>query len=118
MSEVKTKKVSKKMISIPGQKEKVPMYICPAGMSGTGLDLERHFESDKEEIDFAVPAEEIGLEESIKDDISFKMSFQRYRDEGEIVSPEVEDFIYQRQATKYYDEKFDRQADLTTIFKD
>lgn len=118
MSETHTRKVTRKMISIPGQKEKVPMYVCPPGMSGSGVDLERHFDlEDKEEAEFEVSSEEKALKETLKEDFAFIHSYQRYCDEGEATSPEVEDFIYQRQANKYYDAESDRQADLTTIFR-
>lgn len=118
MSEIKTKKIIRKMISVAGQKEKVPMFVCPAGMSGSGIELDKHFNlEDKQEAEFQVKEETLALESSIKEDISFIRDYQRYRDEGEITSPEVEDFVYKRQATKYYDSENDRNADLTTIFR-
>jgi hypothetical protein len=113
-----TKKIIKKMVSVPGQKEKIPMFICPAGMSGSGIDLERTFDlEEKQEAEFEVTNPNAVIEETLKEDLGFVRSYQRYCDEGEITSPEVEDFVYQRHATKYYDAETDRQADLTTIFR-
>ena len=114
-----TKKVTKKLVSIPGQKEKIPMYICPPGMSGSGIELERHFSTnDKDEVEFETSNDSTELDDAFKENLGFKLSYQRYRDEGEVNNPELEDFLYQKQATRYYDEKYDRQADLTTIFRD
>lgn len=114
-----TKKVTKKMVSIPGQKERIPVYFCPPGMSGSGIELERHFNTNnKDEVEFETSGDSTALDDTLKENLGFKLSYQRYRDEGEVSNPELEDFLYQKQATKYYDEKYDRQAELTSIFKD
>lgn len=115
MTTKETKKVVKKMVTVDGKK--VPMYICPPGMSGLGVDLEKHFnQEEKEEAIFEVDDTAVAVEEALKEDLTFIRSYQRYCDEGEITSPEVEDFVYQRQATKYYDPESDRNADLVSIF--
>lgn len=111
-----TKKVIKKMVTIPGQKEKVPMFVIPPGMGSVAL--EKHFDTtSKDEMEFEVENDSEAIGDTFKEDLGFKMSYQRYRDEGEISSPEVEDFIYQRQANKYYNEKDDRHVELTSIYR-
>jgi hypothetical protein len=116
MSEKKeTKKVVKKMVSVDGKK--IPLYICPPGMSGLGLDLEKHFnQQEKEEIEFEIAENAEEIKETFKEDIGFVKSYQRYCDEGEITSDEVEDYVYQKQATKYYDSERDCERDLVSIF--
>jgi hypothetical protein len=110
-----TKKVTRKMVTIDGKK--VPYFICPPGMSGQGLDLEKHFnQEDKEEATFEVAEEVSLLEDSLIEDIGFVRSYQRYCDEGEITSSQVEDLVNYKQATKYYDSESDRNQDLVTIF--
>lgn len=110
-----TKKVTKRMVNINGKK--VPMYICPAGMSGLGLDLEKHFnQEEKEEAIFEVAEDVTAIEAELKEDLGFVRSYQRYCDEGEITSAEVEDFVHFKQATKYYDNESDRNQDLVSIF--
>jgi hypothetical protein len=116
MSEItKTKKVVKKTVVVDGKK--VPYYICPPGMSGLGVDLEKHFnQEEKEEAIFEVTENAAAIEEALKEDLGFVRSYQRYCDEGEITSAEVEDFVNFKQATKYYDVEADRNQDLVTIF--
>jgi hypothetical protein len=111
MSKTEEKKVIKKLVTIDGQK--VPLYICPSGMSGRTPDFEKSFtQTDKEEAIYELKEDE----QLIKEDLSFTRSYQRYCDEGEITSPEVEDFVYQRQATKHYDADTDREKDLVSIY--
>ena len=116
MSEQKeTKKVIKKVVTVNGKK--VPLYLCPPGMSGLGLDLEKYFnQQEKEEIEFEVAENAEELRESFKEDLGFVKSYQRYCDEGEITSAEVEDYVYQKQALKYYDSEKDCEKDLVSIF--
>lgn len=115
MTETKTKKVLKRTVTIDGQK--VPYYIVPAGMSGLGIDLEKHFnQEEKEEAIFEVAEDTIAIEEALSEDMTFGRSYQRYMDEGEITSAEVEDLVNYKQATKYYDAESDRNQDLVTIY--
>lgn len=111
----KSKKVIKKMVTIDG--EKVPYYICPPGMSGLGLDLEKHFnQQDKEELVFEVPDSTQELELALKEDCGFVRSYQRYCDEGVVDDPIIEDFVAYKQINKYYDPEADRNKDLVSIF--
>jgi hypothetical protein len=117
MSKTETKKVTRKMVSVNG--EKIPVYICPPGMSGYGIDLKKHFENEQE--DETEEAFEVGLGvgdlgDDYEEDVNFNKSYQKYCDEGEITSPEVEDYLYQKQMNKYYDEELDREKDLVSIY--
>jgi hypothetical protein len=110
-----TKKVTKKMVIVDGKK--VPFYMCPPGMSGLGLDLERYFnQQEKEEIEFEINSNEEDIKESFKEDLNFAKSYERYCNEGEITSHEVEDYVYQRQIMRHYDPEKDCEKDLLSIF--
>lgn len=118
MSNIKeTKKVIKKIVSVDGKK--VPLYICPPGMSGLGVDLEKHFnQQEKEELEFEVSDSTEEIKETFKEDISFIRSYQRYCDEGEILTDEVEDYVYQKHVNRHYDSEKDCEKDLVSIYND
>lgn len=108
-------KVVKKIVTVNGQK--VPMYFCPPGMSGLGVDLEKHFaQEEKEEAIFEVNQDTIALEEELKEDCSFLIARQRYLEEGVVEHEAIEDYLAYKQSTKYYDPELDRNVDLVTIF--
>jgi|688.fasta_scaffold1427180_1 hypothetical protein len=116
MSEnVKQKKVVKKTVQVGGQK--VPMYICPPGMSGLGLDLEKHFnQEDKEEAIFEVIDNSQAAELVLTEDYAFVRAYQKYCDDGEVDNAMVEDFVNYKQINKYYDPESDLNKDLVSIF--
>jgi hypothetical protein len=110
------KKVTKKTIEINGKK--VPYYVCPAGMSGLGVDLEKHFkQEDAEEATLEVAEEAESLEKILKEDTGFGQGYQRFCEEGETDNPLVEDFLAYRDYNKMYDNKEDKNIDLVSIFK-
>lgn len=110
-----TKKVIKKMVNVDGKK--VPLYVCPPGMSGLGLDLEKHFnQQEKEEMEFEISENAQEIKETFKEDIDFIKSYQRYCDEGEILTDDVEDYVYQKHINKHYDSEKNCEKDLVSIF--
>jgi hypothetical protein len=111
----RVKKVLKKTIEINGKK--VPYYVCPAGMSGLGVDLDKHFnQEDKEEATFEVVEDSESLEKVLKEDTMFGQGYQRFCEEGETDNPLVEDFLAYKNYNRIYDSKEDRNKDLVSIF--
>lgn len=109
------KKVTKTTIKI-GDKE-VPYYVCPPGMSGLGVDLEKHFnQEDKEEAIFEIVEDSEVLERVLKEDTGFGYGFQKFCEEGETDNPLVEDFVAYKNYNRLYNEDEDKNIDLTKIF--
>jgi len=109
------KKVVKKTVIIDGKE--VPYYICPPGMSGLGLDIEKSLAQEEKEEAIFEPIEDIAaLEAALKEDCGFLKAHQRYLEEGETDNQAVEDYLAYKQSNKYYDAEYDRNVDLVTIF--
>jgi hypothetical protein len=109
------KKVVKKTVLIDGKE--VPYYLCPPGMSGLGVDLEKHLQQEeKEEAIFETETGSV-IETVLKEDCGFLRAHQRYLEEGVTDHPEIEDYIESKMKNRYYDNESDRNRELTDIYK-
>lgn len=116
MSEnAKVNKVVKKTITIGGKK--VPYYVCPPGMSGLGVDLNKHFSDEERDEEALIDSiEQIEtIEKVLKEDCGFSKSFQKYLEEGETDDALVEDFLTRESYNAIYNEN-DFNKDLVTLF--
>lgn len=116
MSEnAKLNKVVKKTMTVGGKK--VPYYVCPPGMSGLGIDLNKHFsDEDREEESLVEAVEQIEtIEQVLKEDCGFARAYQTYCDEGEVDNALVEDFITHKSYNALYNDN-DLNKDLVTLF--
>lgn len=110
------KKIVKKTIVVNGKE--VPLFLCPPGMSGIGVDIEKHFnQEDKEEAMFDIVEDIEGLERVLKDDAGFGYGFQKFNEEGETNNPLVEDYMAYKDHNRLYDEEKDRNVDLVSLFR-
>ena len=109
------KKVVKKTVLIDGKE--VPYYVCPPGMSGLGVDLEKHLQQEeKEEAIFEIE-DKSSIGTVLKEDCGFLSAHQRYLEEGVTDHPDLEDYIESKIRNRYYDNDADRNRDLVDIFK-